>query len=131
LYLKKSPEQIREDWQKFLKYNGQSLKLCKHCQTQFKKRLANFYKAYSNKEIIDLIKQGDPTFELFVRNKLRIEIVVKDITFVVDLRSGDVVTVLSPEMDHGLDNFANIKYCNQRKWRRKNRKYKRKERFII
>jgi hypothetical protein len=131
LYLKKSPEQIQQDWQKFLEYNSQSLKLSKHCQAQLKKRLPDFYKTYSNTEIIDMIKLGNPTFELFVRNKLRIEIEAKDVTFIVDLRTGEIVTVLSPEMEHGIDNLASIKYCNQRKLRRKNRRFKRKVRFII
>jgi hypothetical protein len=61
---------------------------------------------------------------------LRIEIVNQDITFIVDLRTGDVVTVLSPEMDHGLANCANIRFYKQRKWRKKSRDFKRKERFI-
>ena len=130
MYLRKSPDQIQQDWQKFLKYNGQSLKLSKHCQAQLKKRLVEFYRTYSNKEIIEIIRRGQPTFELYVKKNLRLEIVSKEITFIIDLRTGDVVTVLSPEMDHGLDNSADIKFLKQRKWRKKSRDYKRKERFI-
>ena len=131
MYLKKSPKQIRQDWQKFLKYNSQGLKLCKHCQEQLKKRLPEFYHAHADEEIINIIKRGQPTFELYVGKNLRVEIVNGDIAFVVDLRTSDVVTVLSPEMDHGIDNLAKLKFCQTKKWSRKRRKYKRKERFII
>ncbi|MCX6743684.1 MAG: hypothetical protein NT116_05650, partial [Candidatus Parcubacteria bacterium] len=108
MYLKKSPEQIKEDWEKFLQYNGLGLKLSKHCRVQLKKRLPEFYQTYVDNEIIDIIKQGQPTFELFVRKNLRMEIVNKDITFVVDLRTGDIVTVLSPEMESGLDILSQL-----------------------
>lgn len=130
MYINKTPEQIKEDWQKFLNYNSRALRFSKHCLAQLKKRLPDFYKSHTHQEIFDLIRQGEPKFELYVSQRLRMEVRCEDITFVIDLRSGDIITVLSPEMDSGLSKAGNIKFYLHSKYRH-GRNKKRKGRFII
>ena len=129
--LKKPQNRVRSNWQKFLRYNGDALCLTGHCITQLKKRFPDFFQANSMTQILTTIRKAQPLFEEFTIEGLCIHVLVSEMLFVIDILSGEVITVKIPDPD--ADDFPwPIKYImlKERKWQQCRRAFKTKYRFV-
>ena len=124
------PSQVADDWQKFLRYNVESLCLTGHCLKRLKQRFFDFYQAHSAQEISDFIRAGQPITEEFTMDGLCICVQALDMKFLIDIQSGQVMTVLTPEMTTGTDRFSMFRSIKKRKWQKNGRRCKVKVCFV-